>query len=77
LRCASILDCTPAQSAIEKALHMALSPAFAEICKTTKSPYNGGETSGEIVRILTGFLNSGLAHTTKVFFDAPLAERYY
>ena len=42
---------------------------FISVCKQTKSPYDGGDTSGEITRILTEFLDSDLSKTIKTFYD--------
>ena len=73
LRCRSILDCGTDTDAIERTLRVALSPAFALGCKNSRSPYNGGDTSGRIVSLLAAFLDSDLAHRPKEFWDAPSA----
>ena len=73
LRCRSILDCGTDTDAIERTLRVALSPAFALGCKNSRSPYNGGDTSGRIVSLLAAFLDSDLAHRSMEFWDAPSA----
>lgn len=73
LRCRSTLDCGTDTDAIERTLRVALSPAFALGCKNSRSPYNGGDTSGRIVSLLAAFLDSDLAHRPKEFWDAPSA----
>lgn len=73
LHCRSILDCGTDTDAIERTLRVALSPAFALGCKNSRSPYNGGDTSGRIVSLLAAFLDSDLAHRPKEFWDAPSA----
>lgn len=73
LRYRSILDCGTDTDAIERTLRVALSPAFALGCKNSRSPYNGGDTSGRIVSLLAAFLDSDLAHRPKEFWDAPSA----
>lgn len=77
LRCASILDCTGETEQIADALQKALSPEFAALCRGQKSPYEGKDTSGEIVRILTEFLNSGICRETKTFFDVAQSPLYF
>ena len=73
LRCRSILDCGTGTEEITRTLRVALSPAFALGCKNSRSPYNGGDTSGRIVSLLAAFLDSDLAHRPKEFWDAPSA----
>ena len=69
VRCASIIDCDTSLEEIEKAMQKAVSKEFISVCKQTKSPYDGGDTSGEITRILTEFLDSDLSKTIKTFYD--------
>ena len=71
LRCGCILDCPPQPQAVAAALKKALSPEFARRCAETKSPYNGGDTSGRIVALLAQFLSSPLAAKPKEFYDGP------
>ena len=73
LRCRSILDCGTGTEEITRTLRVALSPAFALGCRNSRSPYNGGDTSGRIVSLLAAFLDSDLAHRPKEFWDAPSA----
>ena len=69
--CENVICCEGAAAAIEAAIRKALSPAFAAKAKTARSPYNGGDTSGKIVRILAEFD----FRRPKVFYDAISTER--
>ena len=69
VRCASIIDCDTGFEDIETAIKKAVTPEFNSLCKQTKSPYDGGDTSGEITRIVTEFLESDLSKTIKTFYD--------
>ena len=69
--CENVICCEGDAAAIEAAIRKALSPAFAAKAKTARSPYNGGDTSGKIVRILAEF-DFG---RPKVFYDAISTER--
>ncbi|MGN0983435.1 MAG: UDP-N-acetylglucosamine 2-epimerase [Gemmiger sp.] len=68
--CANVLCCEATAPAIEAALRRALSPAFAAIARTARSPYDGGDTSGQIVEILKRF-SFGAA---KSFYDGPVPD---
>ena len=69
--CENVICCEGDAAAIEAAIRKALSPAFAAKAKTARSPYNGGDTSGKIVRILAEF-DFG---RPKAFYDAISTER--
>ena len=56
--------------AIEEALRTALTPAFAARARTARSPYNGGDTSGKICRVLRRFDFA----CCKTFYDGPVPE---
>ena len=43
--CENVIGCPADESAIEAALHKALSPAFRTTARKARSPYNGGNTS--------------------------------
>ena len=70
LLCDNVLCCAAESSAIEQTLRKALSPAFAAIARTARSPYNGGDTSGKICRVLRRFDFAPV----KTFYDGPVPE---
>ena len=70
--CANVLSCPGGAAAIEAALRTALTPAFAAKAKTARSPYNGGDTSGKIVRVLERLAGSSLLAAPKPFYDGPV-----
>jgi len=53
--CRNVLCCPGQSAAIRDAISTALSPVFAAAAHTVQSPYNGGDTSGRIVRLLHDF----------------------
>ena len=55
---ANIICCAADEASVYAALQKALSPAFAAQARQAKSPYNGGDTSGRIVRRLEAFVQS-------------------
>ena len=66
--CANVLGCTPDADAIAAAMRKALSPEFAAVAATAKSPYNGGDTSAKICAVLQKFDFS----VPKSFYDGPV-----
>lgn len=70
LICANVLCCPAETTAIEDSLRKALSPAFAKTAHTSKSPYNGGDTSGKICDVLRRFDFAPV----KTFYDGPVPE---
>lgn len=68
LMCANVLGCAPDADAIAAAMHKALSPEFAAVAATAKSPYNGGDTSAKICAVLRSFDFSA----PKSFYDGPV-----
>ena len=70
LLCANVLCCPADAPAIEEALRTALTPAFAARARTARSPYNGGDTSGKICRVLRRFDFA----CCKTFYDGPVPE---
>lgn len=66
--CANVLGCAPDADAIAETMRKALSPEFAAIAATAKSPYNGGDTSAKICAVLRNFDFS----TPKSFYDGPV-----
>lgn len=67
--CENTVCCKADAQSIRAALQTALSPAFAEKARGVKSPFNGGDTSGRIVRRLEAFLASGAPGRPKGFYD--------
>lgn len=49
-------------------MRKALSPEFAAVAATAKSPYNGGDTSAKICAVLRSFDFSA----PKSFYDGPV-----
>ena len=68
LICANVLGCAPDADAIAETMRKALSPEFAAIAATAKSPYNGGDTSAKICAVLRSFDFSA----PKSFYDGPV-----
>ena len=68
--CQNVLCCDAAAPAIETALRRALMPEFSAIAHTAQSPYNGGDTSGKICRVLAQFDFA----KPKTFYDGPVPE---
>lgn len=67
--CQNVICCETDEKSIAEATKKALSDDFYKRAETTQSPYNGGDTSEKIVRIIAEFLNSDLPHTVKTFYD--------
>lgn len=72
--CENIVCCAADADSIRAALQTALSPAFAERAKRVKSPFDGGDTSGRIVRRLEEFLYSPSLGRPKGFYDGDFRE---
>ncbi len=68
--CQNVLCCDAAAPAIETALRRALTPEFSAVAHTAQSPYNGGDTSGKICRVLAQFDFA----KPKTFYDGPVPE---
>lgn len=68
--CQNVLCCAAAAPAIETALRRALTPEFSAVAHTAQSPYNGGDTSGKICRVLAQFDFA----KPKTFYDGPVPE---
>ncbi|MFV0412191.1 MAG: UDP-N-acetylglucosamine 2-epimerase [Oscillospiraceae bacterium] len=69
LTSANILHCPATTAAISRAIQKAAAPRFASVAHRAQSPYNGGDTSGKIVRILYRFLQNGKLKPPKIFYD--------
>ena len=68
LVCANVLGCAHDADAIAETMRKALSPEFAAVAATAKSPYNGGDTSAKICAVLRSFDFSA----PKSFYDGPV-----
>lgn len=68
--CPNVLCCAAAAPAIEAALRRALTPEFSAVAHAAQSPYNGGDTSGKICRVLAQFDFA----KPKTFYDGPVPE---
>ena len=68
--CQNVLCCAAAVPAIEAALRRALTPEFSAVAHAAQSPYNGGDTSGKICRVLAQFDFA----KPKTFYDGPVPE---
>lgn len=68
--CQNVLCCAAAAPAIEAALRRALTPEFSAVTHAAQSPYNGGDTSGKICRVLAQFDFA----KPKTFYDGPVPE---
>ena len=68
--CQNVLCCAAAAPAIEAALRRALTPEFSAVAHAAQSPYNGGDTSGKICRVLVQFDFA----KPKTFYDGPVPE---
>jgi UDP-hydrolysing UDP-N-acetyl-D-glucosamine 2-epimerase len=71
LRADSVLDCPPRREAISQALRRASSPDFIAAAATVKNPYDAGNASESIVRILEQMDLQSLS--SKQFFDLPFS----
>ena len=54
----------------EAALRRAMTPEFSAVAHAAQSPYNGGDTSGKICRVLAQFDFA----KPKTFYDGPVPE---
>ena len=74
IQCANVLSCGGDAGEIEAALRRALSPDFAALAKTARSPYNGGDTAGKIVRVLASRIATPAMTGAKTFYDGPVPD---
>jgi GDP/UDP-N,N'-diacetylbacillosamine 2-epimerase (hydrolysing) len=68
IRATSVIDCGNSEEEIQRAIETALSKDFAEQCKTTQSPFEGENTSHEIVQRIKDYLVS-VTTLKKNFYD--------
>lgn len=67
--CPNVICCEADAASIRAAVEKALTPEFAQLAKTTVSPYNGGETSLRVVRGMERFLTGPRCGKPKIFYD--------
>lgn len=65
----SVICCEPNAEDIAAAMKRAMSSAFGQIAKETKSPFGYGNTSDKIVYEIKRFLSSDRTDTKKAFYD--------
>ena len=70
--CANVLCCPAERTALREAIQKALSPEFRAVAATARSPYEGGDTSGQITAALQKALAGDLLAQTKTFYDGPV-----
>ncbi|MBE5038452.1 UDP-N-acetylglucosamine 2-epimerase (hydrolyzing) [Subdoligranulum sp. DSM 109015] len=70
--CTNVISCGGDAGEIEAALRRALSPEFAALAKTARSPYNGGDTAGKIVRVLAARMGTPAMTGAKTFYAGPV-----
>lgn len=75
--CTNVLCCPAEEAAITAALNTAKSPAFIERAKQTVSPYNGGDTSARMVRVLEQELARPGFGAPKAFYDGPVPADWH
>lgn len=73
--CENIICCAADADSVRAALQTALSPEFAARARRVKSPFNGGDTSGRIVRRLEEFLSSPALGRPKRFYDGDFSDK--
>lgn len=65
----NIINCPLQSGAIAAAVQKAIGPGFAQQAAAVQSPYNGGDTSGQIVDALLKALQNGQLAPAKHFYD--------
>ncbi|MEG1365980.1 MAG: UDP-N-acetylglucosamine 2-epimerase [Oscillospiraceae bacterium] len=70
----NIICCKAEKNEIACAIEKACSKEFGNIAKAVQSPYNGGDTSGKIVKIIEGIIESPSLREPKAFYDAGKAD---
>lgn len=68
--CSNVIGCSFSPEAISQAIQTAISPAFGQRASRSRSPYNGGDTSGKILEILENAFTQHLLEGPKEFFDS-------
>ncbi len=66
--CANVVCCAADADAISGAIAQATAPAFAAAARGVQSPYNGGDTSGQIADVLVRHVRQGVLREPKTFY---------
>lgn len=69
IQAASIINCEPIATSINKAIELALSGAFRKSLKTVVNPYGHGNTSDIIASITKDYLLNNKLNVKKKFYD--------
>lgn len=69
LQADSILNCEPKRDQIVKMIIRSQSKEFTERAKRTKNPYGNGDTSSQIVQVITDYLYQNKINLQKKFYD--------
>ena len=69
MRAESVINCTSYHQSIAKAMDKALTEEFRLFCQTVKNPYEGEDTSSEIVRIIKEHVIKDNVDLKKRFYD--------
>lgn len=69
LQADSILNCEPKSDQIVKMIIKSQSKEFVEQAKRTQNPYGNGDTSSQIVQVITEYLYQNKINLQKKFFD--------
>jgi GDP/UDP-N,N'-diacetylbacillosamine 2-epimerase (hydrolysing) len=76
LQADSVINCSPNEAEIEKAINLALTKEFIERAQKTVNPYGDGHTSGKIVGRLREFLLEGKIDLKKKFYDCKIGRSF-
>lgn len=74
IRADSVIDCAPDMDSIVRAIRTAMDPEVRSAAKRVKNPYQGRDTSGEIVKTLGKVLHTGI-DLKKPFYDLPRKQK--
>lgn len=69
LQADSILNCEPKENQIIEMIAKSQSREFVELARKVKNPYGDGDTSKEIVRVITEYLYQNKISLEKKFYD--------
>lgn len=76
IRCQNVVCCGGLKAEVEAALDKALSPDFLRQARAVSSPYNGGDTSKQIVSALEQALDAPGFGAPKSFYDGPVPPEW-
>lgn len=72
MRAESVIHCEPEWKAVSDAIRQAISESFQTLARCVVSPFESGNTSGEILRVIKEALSRGLC-AKKTFYDLPIS----